>query len=97
MTPGTIDSKSPVQVLADYRAKGHPIIKEQAQKFKSLSPSDQRELLFHMLAHESVVLNRLTQQMEELTGGALGRTMKAWSKSVRDEELAKENVCLTKK
>jgi hypothetical protein len=66
MTIGIIDSKSPALVLADYRAKGHPIIREQAQKFKSLSPSDQRELLFHMIAHETVVLNRLTQQMEML-------------------------------
>lgn len=66
MTTGTIDSKHPAEVLAQYRALSHPVIKDQAAKFKSLAPSDQRELLFHMLAHQTVVLNRLTSQMEQL-------------------------------
>ncbi len=66
MSAGTIDSKHPADVLGEYRARSHPVIKEQAQKFKSLSPSDQRELLFHMAAHQTVVLNKLTNQMETI-------------------------------
>ena len=66
MTIGTIDSKHPADVLVEYRARSHPVIKDQAAKFKSLAPADQRELLFHMLAHQSVVLNNLMSQMESL-------------------------------
>ena len=65
MTVGTIDSKHPAAVLAEYRARSHPVLLEQAAKFKSLSPVDQRELLFHMLAHATIAISKLTAQMEQ--------------------------------
>ncbi len=59
MTIGTIDSKHPAEVLAQYRTVSHPVFIDQARKFKSLAPADQRELLFHMLMHQTVVVNKL--------------------------------------
>lgn len=55
MTIGTIDSKSPPEVLADYRRNGHPAILEQAKKFRTLSP-----------AHETMTLNKIRVQVETL-------------------------------
>jgi hypothetical protein len=63
---GTIDSKHPAEVLEQYRSISHPVILEQAKRFRSLAPADQRELLFHMLAHESITVNKMRQTLETL-------------------------------
>lgn len=45
------DDLTPANMLREYRRQSDDTTREQAQMFKSLSATDQRELLFYMLSH----------------------------------------------
>ena len=42
---------TPANMLREYRRQSDDATREQAELFKSLSASDQREMLFYMISH----------------------------------------------
>lgn len=48
------DRFDPHHMLETYRANANDFMREQAKAFRSLSPSDQREFLFYMMANMAI-------------------------------------------
>lgn len=50
---------TPANMLREYRRQSDDTTREQAQMFRALSASDQRELLFYMLSHVTLGLQHV--------------------------------------
>jgi len=58
---------SPAALLADMRGNATPFLADQAKQFRALSASDQRELLFYLMANMAV--SQAASRMLDATQG----------------------------
>ena len=61
------DNNDPVKLLAEYRRRAAPHITEALARFRSMGPSDQRELLFHLLTDISNTTRHLCDVVDSIS------------------------------
>lgn len=60
----TDEDLTPASMLREYRRQSPDDTREQAEMFKRLSASEQRELLFYMISHNTLGLQFLHSKLD---------------------------------
>lgn len=64
VTAALLPPLSPAGILSEYQRLSPPDIKEQAEQFRRMPNSQQRELLFYMIAHATKGVMLLQQALD---------------------------------